>query len=169
MAQEKQVGRREFLKASGITVGGMALRAGAQREESAKNHEVKASRISLGGNWDFQLDPLELGLDQKWFLPGRKFDDTIHVPGSWQGQGKGYKTRQGPGQTRVDYEAFEGLDPKWLVTPGEYLGTAWYHRRIVIPASWQDAEVWLCFSGVHSASMFWLDGELIGEHCGGPC
>jgi len=164
----KPMARRDFLKASGATVGGLAL-WGTAAHGSERGGNLLVSRLSLSGLWDFQLDPLDLGLNQEWFRPGRKFDDTIRVPSSWQGQGKGYKTREGPGRTRVDYESFAGLDPKWPVTPGEYLGTAWYHRRIAIPESWKGGEVWLHFEGVHPASMFWLDGRLIGEHREGPC
>lgn len=168
--ERKQIARRDFLKATGASLGGLAL-LGTQTQgrEAGEMLAVLGSRLSLSGAWDFQLDPLDHGLKQEWFRPGTKFDDTIRVPSSWQGQGKGYRTREGPGRTRVDYESFAGLDPKWRVTPGEYLGTAWYHRRIAIPESWQGREVWLHFEGVHPASMFWLDGRLIGEHRQGPC
>lgn len=166
----KQMARRDFLKVSGATVGGLALLGSAtQGSENGEKLTASVSRLSLDGLWGFQLDPLELGLKQEWFRPGATFDDTIRVPSSWQGQGKGYKTREGPGRTRVDYESFAGLDPKWPVTPGEYLGTAWYHRRVAIPESWNGSEIWLHFAGVHPASMFWLDGHLIGEHRQGPC
>jgi len=168
--EQKRIVRRDFLKASGATVGGLALLGRrTQGPEGGKNQDAPVSRLSMSGSWEFQLDPLDLGLDQGWFSPGTKFDDTIQVPSSWQGQGKGYKTREGPGRTRGDYETFAGLDPKWPVTPGEYLGTAWYRRRIAIPDSWEEGEVWLHFEGVHPASMFWLDGRLIGEHRQGPC
>ena len=166
----KQIGRREFLRGSGALIGGLAsvgavTRARDEIADRISQHPI----VSLTGSWGFQLDPLDVGLAEKWFAPDKQFADTIQVPGSWQGQGKGYKTRQGPGRTRGDYESFAGLDPKWLVTPAEYLGTAWYQRRIAIPESWQECEVWLHFSGIHPSSVFWLDGQRIGEHRGGPC
>jgi len=93
--KQKQIARRDFLKVSGATVGGLALLGRrTQGREGGENLDAPVSRFSLSGSWEFQLDPLDLGLDQGWFSPGTKFDDTIQVPSSWQGQGKGYKTRE---------------------------------------------------------------------------
>ncbi|MBS1563835.1 MAG: hypothetical protein JST39_05570, partial [Bacteroidetes bacterium] len=46
--------------------------------------------ISVAGRWQFATDPGDIGLQQKWFEPtAAVFNDTIHLPGSMAGNGKG--------------------------------------------------------------------------------
>lgn len=55
-------------------------------------------RLSLDGEWEFQLDPKEEGLAQQWFRPEKSLSSKIRVPGCWQAQGIG-----GPEQEGVEF------------------------------------------------------------------
>jgi len=44
--------------------------------------------IDLSGDWQFQADPEDKGMDENWFKSNLK--DTIYLPGSMAENGKGY-------------------------------------------------------------------------------
>ena len=54
---------------------------------SCTKQEANVNRIDLSGEWNFQIDSLDQGIDQKWF--DMKLGDKINLPGSMTTNGKG--------------------------------------------------------------------------------
>src|SRR5687767_217225 len=48
---------------------------------------VSAQSISLAGNWHFQIDRNDAGIQEQWF--NKKLTDNIQLPGSMLTNGKG--------------------------------------------------------------------------------
>src|SRR5438128_561920 len=48
--------------------------------------------IDLSGEWEFKMDPLDVGRAQKWFEQTIPFDRKIQVPGAWNAQGVAYES-----------------------------------------------------------------------------
>jgi beta-galactosidase/beta-glucuronidase len=95
--------------------------------------------FDLSGLWSFQLDPQEIGEKDGWFraLPAPR---SIAVPASWN-------------------EQFEDTR--------DYLGVAWYLRRIVVPPAWRGQKIMLRFGSATYAAKVWIDGQPVGGHLGG--
>ena len=93
----------------------------------------------LCGLWSFQLDPREVGERDGWFraLPAPR---SIAVPASWN-------------------EQFEDTR--------DYLGVAWYLRRITVPPAWRGQTIMLRFGSATYAAKVWIDGKPVGSHLGG--
>jgi len=51
--------------------------------------------------------------------------------------------------------------------PGFYRGSAWYRKRIVVPASAAGRRVYLCFEGANQRVRLFVDGRFAGRHDGG--
>jgi beta-galactosidase len=111
-------------------------------------------RLSLGGPWQFRLDPDERGLAEHWFADPGLFYETISVPGSWQGQGFGGDESE----TVWDFQ----LRARTL--RATYRGTGWYGRMFRLPAEWEGERVWACFGGTFPSAEVWLNGHRLGEH-----
>src|SRR5690242_14472743 len=45
--------------------------------------------LSLDGEWDFALDPKDIGESERWFSRGKPFEMRIRVPGAWEAEGVG--------------------------------------------------------------------------------
>jgi len=97
------------------------------------------SICDLGGLWSFKLDPQEIGEKDGWFrdLPAPR---NIAVPASWN-------------------EQFEDTR--------DYLGIAWYSKRIVVPPAWRGQKIMLRFGSATYAAKVWIDGKPVGSHLGG--
>lgn len=50
--------------------------------------------INLSGEWEFQMDPCDKGVTEKWYEQKVSFDRKITVPGAWNAQGIGYESQQ---------------------------------------------------------------------------
>ncbi len=100
--------------------------------------------VSLDGQWEFALDPQDLGLGQGWSSETLK--DQIHLPASWAEQGFGE-----PPQSHF----LAGWNPILV-----YEGAAWYSRLLDVPAEWGGQIVELVLKGVRWRSTVWLDGVL---------
>ena len=109
-------------------------------------------RMSLDGDWRFRLDPSDEGLTQQWHRRPDVLQDTIGVPGCWQGQGFGH----------------DGVDELWdfqhqaRVFRATYKGTGWYATSFTVPPDWTGRRLWLNFGGVHPSADVWLNGVRIG-------
>jgi hypothetical protein len=71
--------------------------------------------LSLDGEWDFALDPKDIGENERWFSTGKPFDMKIHVPGAWEAQGVGEPGLRQP--TSLEYIR--------IPLRHEYVGSAW--------------------------------------------
>lgn len=101
------------------------------------------SQMDLSGEWTFQLDPENVGIQQSWFNQNLK--DQIKLPGTTDEAGYGEKTI--------------GSDYGILTRVHKYVGAAWYQREIVIPEEWKNMEVTLLLERVLWQSKIYIDGE----------
>ena len=131
--------------------------------------------LALEGQWQFQLDPRDEGLQQQWFqknlaqtirLPGclqaQGFGDDVTVDTKWTGQvvdrswftdAKYAKYRE-PGNLKI---------PFWLQPVKHYAGAAWYRRTIDVPPSAQGKRLTLSLERPHWGTQAWLDGRALGS------
>jgi hypothetical protein len=154
------------LVVSAASLGSFCCRAAA----------VQSDRISLAGQWRFQLDRSNTGIGEQWFE--RSLPDKIRLPGSLPAQGIGddvsvetkwtgdivdkswfaapeYAQYRKPGNIKV---------PFWLQPEKYYVGAAWYQRDIEIPPNWQGKRVVLTLERPHWETRVWVDGKQIGSN-----
>lgn len=131
---------------------------------------VSAQTVSLAGQWSFQLDPTNVGEDQRWFQ--HELADSISLPGTTDQASKGYqldsKTVQYPvpfmrtawpgvaGITQLDHAGF-------LLRPWYYVGKAWYQRSITVPQEWRHKHVIVKLERVIWRTDVWLDARHVGS------
>jgi hypothetical protein len=137
---------------------------------------AQSDRISLAGQWRFQLDRGNAGLPEQWFE--RSLPDKIRLPGSLPAQGVGddvsvetkwtggivdkswftapeYAEYRKPGNIKV---------PFWLQPEKYYVGVAWYQRDIDIPPDWEGKRVVLMLERPHWETRLWVDGQQVGSN-----
>jgi beta-galactosidase len=110
--------------------------------------------VRLDGVWQFRLDPRDDGVREGWFAQDRTLPDKITVPGAWQAQGFGERTTVPIAERKIGSE----VGPQT-----QYLGTAWYKRKIVVPRVWPRQRVWLKLAGVNPSADVWVNGILSGQ------
>jgi len=127
---------------TGRVTAGEAVRAAASGVGGIR------STVSLAGDWDFYLDPGNVGIEQGW---ERSFPQTaetaaaegpiasIPVPACWE-------------EARV---------------ASGYDGVAWYRHTFVARPPIGDRHAFLHFGGVNYKATVWLNGERLGDHEGG--
>jgi len=132
--------------------------------------------ISLAGQWRFQLDRADSGVNGEWFA--RNLTDKIDLPGVLQTQGYGdlISTNTPWVLSLYDKLWFERQDYKAYAKPGDvkvpflcqpprhFLGAAWYQRDIEIPKDWEGRRVVLFVERTRWESRAWLDDTLIGTN-----
>lgn len=103
--------------------------------------------ISLAGQWKFQIDPKEVGVDEAWFKK-TNFEDTIQLPGTTDEQKKGTEEPRQDGRfTRIH----------------AYRGAAWYQVELDLPSYFKGKR--LVFSMERTKlTQVWYDGKLIGSN-----
>ncbi len=106
------------------------------------------SAISLTGEWQFRLDPGDVGVTEEWFNRS-SFPHTISLPGTTDEAKYGTKT--------------VGAIPMVLTRVYRYYGAAWYGREITIPKSWNGKFVNLFLERVIFQSRVWIAGRLVGS------
>ena len=137
---------------------------------------TQADRLSLAGQWRFQLDRADAGIQDRWFersldqrikLPGalqnEGFGDDVTVDTKWNGdvnidaylKGPQYAKYREPGNIKV---------PFFLQPEKHYAGTAWYQRELEVPAAWQGKRIVLRLERPHWATRVWLDSREIGTN-----
>ena len=101
--------------------------------------------FSLAGEWKFQLDSQNLGLEDEWFKT--ELDEIIQLPGSCEEQGYGFKNQERRlwGLTRII----------------KYEGKAWYQKEVMIPKAWEGKRVELFLERCHWESTVWVNDQLI--------
>jgi hypothetical protein len=124
--------------------------------------------IDLCGSWQFETDPEDAGVRERWFEGGRQFKRQIQVPGAWNTQGIEFDTRE-----QLQRYLAKPVEEK-LRGPGTeadrlfhvYPGPGWYRRVVPVPESWRGKAIWLKFGGVHRNADVWIDGKHVGTHIG---
>jgi len=99
--------------------------------------------ISLAGEWNFTLDPSNVGEKENW--AGKPMTDKISLPGTTDQAHYGEKT--------------VGSDYGILTRAYKYVGPAWYQREIVIPKGLRNKEFELFMDRVLWESKIWVDGK----------
>lgn len=97
--------------------------------------------VPLSDDWQFFVDPQDLGEGEGWFRP--EYDGTdwlsVDIPHTWN--------------VMEDFYEYEGI--------------AWYRYTLSLPDYTPGANYRLRFEGVFYKARLWLNGEFIGEHEGG--
>jgi hypothetical protein len=137
---------------------------------------AQPNHLSLTGQWRFQLDRGNVGLQEQWFQ--RSLPDKIRLPGSLPAQGIGddvlvdtkwtgdivdkswftapeYAEYRKPGNIKV---------PFWLQPEKYYVGVAWYQRDLEIPPGWRGKRVVLTLERPHWETRVWVDGRQAGSN-----
>ena len=117
--------------------------------------------ISLDGEWEFATDPQQQGDSKQWYRPHVSLPNvqSIQVPNCWEAQGVGGEGSSAPSTPEQQNRPLRG----------SYVGTAWYKKRVTIPADWRGKELWLKFGGVHAQGWFWANGTFLNHdacYCG---
>ena len=130
--------------------------------------------IDLSGKWNFQIDSMDVGVQEKWF--SQNFDETVNLPGSMAINGKGNNISLNTKWTGdiVDssffklprYEKFRDPNnfkvPFWLQPKKHYQGAAWYKREFLIPENWTNQQIEIFLERCHWQSTVWIDNTLLG-------
>ncbi len=97
--------------------------------------------LPLHGEWDFDPDPRDRGLGERWF-ERRELGSSITVPFCVEAERSGAREH-----ARV--------------------GRFWYLRRLERPEEWGGGRCWLRLGAVDHSVKVWLNGEPVGEGSGG--
>lgn len=110
------------------------------RSEYPRPQFVRPDWLCLNGEWQFEIDQADTGLDRG--LLERELSDTITVPFCPESKLSG----------------IENLD---------YLEAVWYRRDVTIPQDWAGQNVLLHFQAVDYDTTVWVNGQEIYRHRGG--
>lgn len=100
---------------------------------------------SLAGTWRFQLDPDDVGIEERWF--DRELEAAIELPGTTNEHEKG--------------ERRDGRPRDHLAEPYPYEGPAWYQTTVSIPDRWAERRVTLQLERTR-VTRVWVDDAFIG-------
>lgn len=132
--------------------------------------------IDLSGQWDFQMDSLDVGEKDRWYTGA--LNETITLPGSMVENDKGNLVGLDTDWTgNMWNDSLWYKDPKyakyrqpdnfkisfWLQPNKKYYGAAWYQKRIKIPEDWKNHNITFKIERAHWESTIWIDDEKIGS------
>ena len=130
--------RREFIQALS-TSGFVLLNPDSVKAEADKvSGNYGGSRsLALRSGWEFRVDP-NAATEPFEALNRAEGWETVEVPHTWQTLGR---------------------------SP-EFVGIAWYRKRIEAPKSWASQQVRIEFEAVNHTAHVFLNGRPVGEHVG---
>ncbi|RLD08415.1 MAG: hypothetical protein DRI44_09805, partial [Chlamydiae bacterium] len=105
-----------------------------------------AESISLKGDWNFKLDPDNLGIKEQWF--NKQLPDKAKLPGSLDEQKLGFKN---------DEVCLNHLTREY-----KYIGKAWYQKEVEILEKWKDERIVLFLERVMWESRVYVDDNFVG-------
>ena len=117
-----------------------------QEIRKATRFENSSKVISLAGEWNFRLDPEDLGIGKEWY--SMTLDDKVVLPGTTDENKKGIFK---------DERRDDRLSRIWY-----WVGAAWYQRQVTIPDNWQDQRITL-FLGRTKDVTVWVDTTYCGH------
>ena len=137
--------------------------------------KVADSRILLKGDWQFQVDPDDKGITERWFE--KKLPDNVVLPGSMKENGKGEIPTLKTDWTGSIYDSSFYFNPRlekyrqpgnikfpfWLTPNRYYKGAAWYRKEVSIPESWNNRRLVLHLERPHWQTSVWFDDQFIGS------
>jgi hypothetical protein len=139
------------------------------------NEKFSGERISLAGDWNFGIDSLDQGVENKWYLS--TFKESVELPGSMTENDKGYEVTVNTDWTGdiVDrsyftdkrYEKYRQPGnikiPFWLKPVKYYKGVAWYQKEVDIPEKWTKRRIILFLERCHWESTLFVNGNNAGS------
>ena len=130
----------------------------ANKREPVRVHPIlihpNERRVSLDGQWYFQLDPEDKGISKGWYSNSNVFSEKINVPGCWQGQGFGSNNKDTVWDFGFEARTFRAT----------YKGTGWYYKSFKVPEDWKGLYTWINFGAVHPSAEVWINGGKLGEN-----
>ena len=133
------------------------------------------AELPLAGEWQFALDPEDIGVKQEW--QNKELGETLRLPGSLQEQGKGEDVSldtKWTGQI-VDSSWYKAPEyakyrqagnikvPFWLNPDKHYVGVAWYRKKVNVPSGWENRPIILDLERTHWETTLFLDGKKVGS------
>jgi len=103
--------------------------------------------ISLSGNWNFKLDPDNLGIKEQWFK--QQLPDKVKLPGSLDEQKLGFKNDE--------------ICLGHLTREYKYIGKAWYQKEVTIPENWDNKRIVLFLERAMWETKVYVDGNYVGS------
>ncbi len=139
------------------------------------NKLITRPELSLGGEWKFRIDSLDIGIKGQWYK--KLFTDSVKLPGSMAENGKGYEVGLNTDWTGniVDssyftdkkYEKYRQPGnikiPFWLKPVKYYKGVAWYQKDMILPPGWKGKRVVLFLERCHWGSTVFVNGYNAGS------
>lgn len=133
-----------------------------------------SNKINLSGQWAFQIDSLDKGVDGKWFT--KNLNDKVALPGSMLTNGKGNDIRVDTKWTGGIWDSLWYKQPQfakyrqpgnikvsfWLQPLKHYVGVAWYQKKVNIPANWNRRYTQMFLERCHWESTVWIDDQKVG-------
>jgi len=136
--------------------------------------DKSSMEIDISGKWNFQMDSLDVGISEQWFI--MDLPETVYLPGSMTENGKGddvslktqwtgqvvdrswyldekYAPYRKPGNIKI---------PFWLQPEKHYIGPAWYQKEFNIPEGWKDKSIELFLERCHWETQVWINGNEAG-------
>ncbi|MUH36233.1 beta-galactosidase [Zobellia amurskyensis] len=137
--------------------------------------DAQIKELDLSGEWQFQIDSLDQGISEQWFV--NNLNDVIELPGSMAENGKGdeitvnthwtgsmwndslwykdpkYAKYREPGNVKVSF---------WLSPDKVYTGPAWYQKKVTIPTIWENQYISLELERPHWETTLWVDDKEVG-------
>ncbi|HVW01650.1 MAG TPA: glycoside hydrolase family 2, partial [Planctomycetaceae bacterium] len=110
------------------------------RPEYPRPQFVRADWLCLNGDWEFEIDHGDSGLDRG--LLARPLEQRIRVP-------------------------FCPESPLSGVGYVDFMRAVWYRKRVTVPAEWDSRRVLLHFQAVDYDSTVWVNGQEVYRHRGG--
>lgn len=114
---------------------------------SAKSVSTDRLSMDLSGEWEFSLDPEEVGIAQE--IRKDKLGDTVVLPGTTDTNRKGEENGNRNETTQ-------------LSRLYRYEGPAWYAKEIELPKEWRGKEITLYLERTRPTTV-WVDGKLVGK------
>lgn len=111
-----------------------------------KQERYERARIDLQGTWDFRLDSLNKGIEEKWYTAD--FSDSVELPGTTDTNKKGILN------TKMD-------ETTHLSRIYSYVGKAWYRKTVNIPEDWNGKIISLTLERT-KPTIVWVDGKEVG-------
>ncbi|MEJ5352525.1 MAG: sugar-binding domain-containing protein [Melioribacteraceae bacterium] len=138
------------------------------------SQSVNQKIISLKGIWNFQIDPEDIGIKQKWYKS--KLNDSVKLPGAMRDNNKGYDPDTNTKWTGSIYDSSWYFRPEmakyrkkdnlkfpfWLTPNKHYIGAAWYQKEVEIPFDWKGKKIELFLERPHWETTLWIDSIKVG-------
>ena len=129
---------------------------GTPQKADAALPSLDDARISLGGTWEYRLDPKNKGVAEKWYEQPFGAEGSLQLPGTLDDAGIGR-------EPTLNADTISREVMLHLTRKHEYLGVAWYRREVTIPAGWRGKDARLFLERALWKTTLWIDGKKAGS------